>query len=224
MIPGFYGKIPLKGDFIQRRLERSFTGNWDNWMQESMQESRACLGNDWLETYLISPLWRFALSSGLLSDTAMSGVVMPSVYTVGRHFPLMLAVEIPTDVNLCQLAIDQDKWFEGLEDIALYGLADDFNMTEFEQRLEQHPFTMNSIAAVAMPPSEGRFGWTHISGTSKALISAGYSSHISQQVRSDYSLWWTEGSDSVSSTFLIYDTLPPKTAYTAFISGNWSNG
>jgi type VI secretion system protein ImpM len=55
MVPGFYGKIPSKGDFVQRRLDRAFTNNWDDWLQGCMDNSRAQLGNHWLAKYLVIP-------------------------------------------------------------------------------------------------------------------------------------------------------------------------
>lgn len=224
MVPGFYGKIPLKGDFIQRRLDRSFTGGWDKWLQASLENSRARLGTEWLATYLVSPLWRFAISGGILSDQAILGVMMPSVDSVGRHFPLTLAVEIPPTGDLFQIALDQDSWFEELEELALYGLEADFSMDIFEQRLEQHPFSGEVIPSAALPRGEGRMGWTHTGGTSKALISAGFANHIRGVALSGYSLWWTVGSEKIDPTFLVYDGLPPQGEYAAFISGEWDHG
>ena len=43
--PGFYGKTPRHGDFIKRRLPRSFVDPWDDWLQ------RADLGQS-------RPAWR----------------------------------------------------------------------------------------------------------------------------------------------------------------------
>ena len=68
MVTGFYGKIPSKGDFVQRRLDRAFTNSWDDWLQGCMDSSRARLDSDWLAKYLVSPLWRFALPPGIFSE------------------------------------------------------------------------------------------------------------------------------------------------------------
>jgi type VI secretion system protein ImpM len=224
MIPGFYGKLPLKGDFIQRRFARSFTTSWDSWLQSCMQESRARLGDAWLPQYLTSPLWRFALSPGIISEQAIIGIVMPSVDRVGRNFPIMLGVELAEQANLYQLALEQDRWFEGLEDIALYGLDESFTMEEFERRLENHPLNIEQGLVNSIPKTEARNGWTHSAGVSQKLLSAGYSDYLNKQSIDGQTLWWTDGSESISSSFLVYNGLPPVCDYAAFISGDWANG
>ena len=62
---GFFGKVPTHGDFISRRLPRSFLDPWDHWLQGAIATSRQQLGEGWLEVYLVSPLWRFCLSPGV---------------------------------------------------------------------------------------------------------------------------------------------------------------
>ena len=43
-LPGFYGKIPLLGDFVSRRLPRHFIEPWDSWLQSAFAASREQLG------------------------------------------------------------------------------------------------------------------------------------------------------------------------------------
>ena len=38
--PGFYGKLPARGDFIGRRLGRPFIEAWDGWLQQAVLASR----------------------------------------------------------------------------------------------------------------------------------------------------------------------------------------
>ena len=37
---GYYGKVPTNGDFVLRRLPRSFVDPWDAWLQRAMAISR----------------------------------------------------------------------------------------------------------------------------------------------------------------------------------------
>jgi len=37
---GFYGKLAARGDFVTRRLGRSFTETWDKWLREGILTSR----------------------------------------------------------------------------------------------------------------------------------------------------------------------------------------
>ena len=94
---GWYGKIPALGDFASRRLSTEFISTWDSWLQHSMAASRATLGERWLDIYLTSPIWRFALMPETVDASAWAGLLMPSVDKVGRHFPLTFALELALD-------------------------------------------------------------------------------------------------------------------------------
>ena len=100
---GFFGKLPKHGDFLSRRLPRAFTDPWDRWLQNAIADSREQMAEDWLNIYLTSPIWRFALSPGLCGDNAWAGVLMPSVDRVGRYFPLTLAAPLENDCSLMAL-------------------------------------------------------------------------------------------------------------------------
>ncbi|MEZ5480332.1 MAG: type VI secretion system-associated protein TagF [Thiolinea sp.] len=63
---GYYGKVPVQGDFVTHGLPRSFRDPWDVWLQTAMQASRDRLGERWMDYYLTCPLYRFVLSSGYL--------------------------------------------------------------------------------------------------------------------------------------------------------------
>lgn len=92
---GFYGKVATHGDFVSRRLPRSFLDPWDHWLQDCLRYSQEQLGADWLDVYLTSPVWRFALAPGVCGDGAWTGVLIPGVDRVGRYFPLTVAAPLP---------------------------------------------------------------------------------------------------------------------------------
>ena len=91
---GFYGKIPSLGDFVSRRLPRRFITPWETWLQEAMANSRQQLGDSWLDNYLTSPMWRFALTPGICGESGWAGIIMPSVDRVGRYYPFTLATRL----------------------------------------------------------------------------------------------------------------------------------
>ena len=84
-LPGWYGKLPGLGDFAARRLDKAMVGVWDGWLQDGLQALRQQPG--WLDAYLQSPVWCFALGAGVLGPQRWLGVMMPSVDAVGRYFP-----------------------------------------------------------------------------------------------------------------------------------------
>src|SRR5690625_5207762 len=88
---GLFGKVPQQADFISRHLPESFIESWHAWLQTGLSVSREQLGTDWLELYLTSPVWRFAVGAGVCTEQAAVGVLIPSVDEIGRFFPLTVA-------------------------------------------------------------------------------------------------------------------------------------
>ena len=224
MTPGFYGKLPSKGDFVQRGVSPGFANAWDSWLQTSIEHSRAKLGEAWLNTYLVSPIWRFCLAPNLLSQNAMAGVVMPSVDSVGRYFPLTLVAEIPPGQDLVVFAQHQDEWFSKLEQLALYSLSKDFVFAYFEQYLEEARVRLKPHQVRALPQGERRTGWLAEGDKGADVVASANSVFINKHIleaMQGFSLWWTVGSDAVSPTFMIYQGLPSVEDYASFINGEW---
>lgn len=92
---GFYGKIPALGDFVTRSLLREQVGVVDEWMQQGLFALRS-ISEQWLDSYLVSPVWQFALPAGIWSATPLCGLLMPSVDRVGRYFPFFTCANLHT--------------------------------------------------------------------------------------------------------------------------------
>ncbi len=221
---GFFGKLPSHGDFVSRHLPRSFTDPWDNWLQSVIANSREQLTEGWLDIYLTSPIWRFALSPGLCGDTPWSGVVMPSVDRVGRYFPLTLAMQLARDSSPMQLFTDANDWFSGAEELALSSLGDDFNIDDFDSSIQHlKPPHISAGPEALRPFSTSRSAWqfnlTSVNGSRENMAC------ISQALLTNqfqtYSLWWTQGSEHVSPSLLITEGLPPISSFSGLLDGNW---
>jgi type VI secretion system protein ImpM len=99
LAPGFFGKLPLSGDFVARRLPGEFVAVWDRFASGFLVPM---LQRAWPENGL-----RFLLGPGQAGPQAMAGLVLPSRDRVGREFPLTIAAPIVTDVTPRPLA----QWF-----------------------------------------------------------------------------------------------------------------
>ena len=75
---GFFGKIPSHGDFVRRAFSTELRRRWDAWLQAGLTQSRETLGDDWLDSYLSSPMWRFCLSAGLCGESQPRGPLLSS--------------------------------------------------------------------------------------------------------------------------------------------------
>lgn len=107
---GYYGKVPVAGDFVSHGLPRAIENTLDDWLRRAIRDSQTRLGRDWLDAFLVAPVWRFALAPGLVGRLPVAGVMMPSVDRVGRYFPLMIAAARP-DATGDILALSADRQF-----------------------------------------------------------------------------------------------------------------
>lgn len=136
---GWYGKMPALGDFASRRLPPEFIVPWDNWLQCAMAWSRAYLGGRWQATYLGSPIWRFLLLPGVCGESCWTGVMMPSIDRVGRHFPFTIAASLPRQGSATAAMCAAQGWLATVEQVALGCLAPEFPVDALEIRLAAAP-------------------------------------------------------------------------------------
>ncbi|MBO9738738.1 type VI secretion system-associated protein TagF [Xanthomonas axonopodis pv. begoniae] len=103
--PGFHGKLPGVGDFVQRRLPASFVRPWDTHFANCLDTVRQQLGQRWPGAYRSSGLRAFALGPGVCGAQAWAGLLGPGEDRVGRCFPLTVAMPLP---HMC---LPSAAWF-----------------------------------------------------------------------------------------------------------------
>ena len=227
-IVGFYGKLPVVGDFVSRRLPSEFIGPWDHWLQSAIAASREELGDDWLNSYLTSPIWRFLLSPGLCGNKAVAGIIMPSVDRVGRYYPLTIAVLIEESPQLPFLFTSGNVWFELLEDAALTGLEGDLDVNAFDQLIQTiPPFSLPVSLSLGQQPAASEKKFFHIAmenfGRSTADAFVGLNAKLLATFMPGYSLWSNTGSEHVQSALLACEGLPPIGSFSGFLKGKMNN-
>ncbi|MBV8503103.1 MAG: type VI secretion system-associated protein TagF [Paucibacter sp.] len=131
--PGWYGKLPVLGDFAQRRLPQDFVEAWDAWLAKGLGDWQAA-DDAWLERYLSGPSWRFVLTPNVIGPQAWAGVLMPSCDRVGRYFPLCIAqlLQLPVSDTGAQSLLD---WLLRLDDLAVDALHEDWAVEQLEAEL-----------------------------------------------------------------------------------------
>lgn len=225
---GFYGKFPEIGDFVNRRMPRTFLDPWDEWMQGAISVSREQLGERWLELYLNAPIWCFVLSGGLCGESPWAGLCMPSVDRVGRYYPLTIATPLPFDVNPLQLSIDGREWFENSTDVILTALDEQgFQMDEFDTRVNALGDLMDVAEAGA---ASTQFGYGSAwrmpldPGARVSPVLPALAHQLVLQRLGPYSLWWTAGSQFVEPSMLMTAAMPAAQDFSALLSGDWRSG
>ncbi len=231
-IPGWFGKIPNLGDFASRRLPARFLVPWDDWLQRALASSRAQLGNDWLNTYLTSPLWRFLLLPGVCGRTAWAGVQMPSVDRVGRYFPLTIASEtavLPANESEWK---DLSSWYSALENAAMASLDIDYSPQDLDNALCAHPFPAafagddlrgllaQKLAQRLQDMGTGTTAYALSSLNSVGPLLAATAAQMLNHGGGDKSLWWSHPKTDAPSVLICCDGLPSPGDFCQLITGS----
>ncbi|MDD5461308.1 MAG: type VI secretion system-associated protein TagF [Methylococcales bacterium] len=222
---GYYGKVPTHGDFVSKGLPLCFTDPWDIWLQEAIQTSQQQLGQHWLDYYLTCPLYHFALSPGICGNTGWLGILMPSVDKIGRYYPMTISLMINQGVNPFD-ALQRKGWLSRLENLGLSCLKDNYSLHEFNSLIDQlakeivcEPASLaERINNPVLHPA-----W-HQSLNRIESVTDLYPSMLDSVLKEGcfaYSLWWTQGSEHVSPSFLFSEGLPPFDGVAAMLDGNW---
>ncbi|MCP5309322.1 MAG: type VI secretion system-associated protein TagF [Zoogloeaceae bacterium] len=205
--PGWYGKLPVLGDFASRRLPHAFVSSWDTWLQRGMSHSQEELGQDWLEVFLTAPLWRFVLGPQTLEAQGWAGVLLPSVDSVGRYFPLTLCAPLPV------LSFDEaaqrlmEQWMDALEGAARVGLDPQRGLDQFEAEL-------TGIAPLVATAHETGGGLAQALLRREPLVrleragarnlnelAGAVATELIDGLLAPYTLWWCRDSDGVAGGF-----------------------
>lgn len=216
---GFHGKLPARGDFLTANLPSSFLDPWDAWLQAGIAASRQQLGEQWLPSYLDSPIWRFVLSPGACGPLPWIGVLMPSVDKVGRYFPLTIADALPDGASAIGTVTAATTWFERAEALAMRALEDD--------RLDLEAFgkdvaTLAEAAPAAGPaaPPAAAVGCVELdaSGSVGTGLSILFDRFLVERLQT-YSIWWNSGSSRIPGHACLTPFLPPAERFVHFLAG-----
>ncbi|PUA26846.1 MAG: type VI secretion-associated protein [Cellvibrio sp. 79] len=221
---GLFGKLPAHGDFIYRDLPSHFINAWDTWLQGFVASSQQQLGEAWLDIYLTSPIWRFAISDGVIDGLSWAGILLPSVDRVGRYFPFSIATKIPATANPF-LIIQQQAWFDAIEQLALSALSGHMQLEELVQEINKHN--------VALPPAIQRYapslenaGVVAEFASETANPELAYAHLLDSQCRqaySNYSIWSTAmGSEKINPCVFYTRGLPNFRSAAAMLDGQWA--
>jgi len=211
---GIFGKLPGHGDFIQRQLPGSFVSVWDEWLQRAVHGSREIMGDEWLDYYLTSPVWRFVHGKGVIDESAWAGILVPSVDSVGRYFPLTIAAPLPPAIDAFAFMSKEKDWFQGLSELAVSALQ---NMLHADRLFEAFAQVPEGAGSAVLPRSQSSFFVS--SGDSSGIESsyAGLLGQVCGKSFASYSLWWCEGSQHLAPTSLLCPSLPSPEFYCSML-------
>lgn len=218
-IAGYYGKLPLRGDFIQRNVDPEFIQVWDGWLQNVITNSKEILGEHWLNYYLVSPIWRFYMR--LPNNSTYCGLMLPSVDKVGRYFPFAIASQVDNTIPAHTHIINNDGWFNDVEQLAMNALDESIDFNELNSAIDTVNETHHSLKQTIETPPIHNFRVPLSNGMSIHQGFAQLTQVLPQAASQQYNYWWTEGNDHIEGNLFCSDTMPDDNVYTAMLDGQW---
>ncbi len=225
MASGFFGKLPGHGDFIYRDLPTHFIDVWDNWLQLFISSSQEQIGENWLDIYLTSPIWRFVFSEGVVDENAWMGIMLPSVDRVGRYFPFSIVCKLPPGANAVAEISQQLAWFDHCEELAFKALENELDLEDLVQGINEQQLTFDDLYVRNPAPQHH----------SPLLMRMEFEEQTAQSIMpqlldaslrnsfTSYSVWSSKGSEYVEPCMFVSQALPPVSGIAAMLDGQWQH-
>ena len=216
--PGFYGKLPARGDFLTRALPRSFVDPWDRWLQTGM----AGLSRERLPEpdggWRNAATWRFAVMPGLCGPSGMAGILAPSADRVGRRFPLTIALPLPGDAALATLPDALAAWFDALDGV----IADALDVAGDPAVLEAELADFDSPMVPRRPVGPADRDGLAVTLAPDQPLAAGFAPLLDNLLLDlagrAYSLWWSKATAGAGPRLVLVAGLPPPGRFAAMLT------
>lgn len=220
---GFCGKLPIRADFITRRVPLAYVERWHDWIAEALAATRDAFGEGWLDLYLYGPIWRFAVPAGLAGPHAVAGTLMPSVDSVGRYFPLTIALPLASTAALASMVIEGRGWFDDAESCSLAALDGEIDIDALSERLAGLAApTLAARSDAGAPSAVPPPGLAFIIGAVESVEENLLAQHAGPQLAAGNSLWWTRGAERMPPAVAVASALPAPASFAAMLSGEWT--
>ncbi len=229
-VPGWFGKLSCLGDFASRRLPGDFMRACDGWLASGIETSRAQLGDRWLDTYLTSPLWRFAWAPGIVDAQWWFGVLMPSVDKVGRYFPLLVALPRERAPHDGEALARLEQWFAEVSEAALGTLHAGATLERFEAALHAAvPLADPADPAEPLPPEDqpeelqwiNRSAWRFKPGRSLRDCLRDVVRQEATRRALGRTLWWPQRTRAGENRLTVVNGLPAAESFSELLQGAW---
>ena len=142
IIPGLYGKLPGRGDFIRHGWNETTVEALDSWLAEGLAAWRPDDDGEFAALFAQVPLYVFYLPPGWIGDAAFHGVISPSVDRAGRYFFLVAGVAGDA-ATAWHLAVARPDFADAVEAATYAALGP-----------ESDPDTLLAAVAAAIPATD----------------------------------------------------------------------
>lgn len=207
-----------------RDLPQSFVSVWDEWLQHYIAGSKEQLGEDWLNIYLTSPIWRFVFSAGVIDNKVWAGIMLPSVDRVGRYYPLSAVRPLPDTANPLEFISMQTSWFSAMEELCLQALNGEMNVDDLSSQVNSIDW-MDDSSYTSLGQADGTGTTFQINMEYEEQLPVSVYPYlfnsILQNAFSSYGVWMTTGSERIEPCLFLTQSMPPISGMPAMMDGQW---
>lgn len=218
-----FGKLPAHGDFVHRNLPTHFITRWDDWLQHFVAGGQEQLGEDWLDIYLTSPIWRFVFSAGVIDEHVWAGIMLPSVDKVGRYFPFSVSTKLTEYTNPIVFLNTQDEWFNSIEQSSLLALDGEIEVDDLTETINECNAKIDSDYIATGSINENNAIQINMKDddTSPSTIFPELLDALLIKSLNSYSVWTTAGSELIEPCVFNVQGLPSINNIPAMLDGQW---
>lgn len=220
---GFFGKLPGYGDFVQRNVNPAIVDYWDNWILQAIDNSKSELKKQWKDRFFTSPIWRFHIHGGIVCDDAISGLMMPSVDSLGRCYPFFVICRFESKTDVFTLASIIDKAHAKCEEFLLHLLDQSRpNLDEVSSEIGQfyNPLKRHYIPKIADNETLAHNQIFQFNGKSEeefSHINQRFLSFMAEQQDLSMTIWSRAQSQHLTPQYRYYKGMPPTYAFSSFL-------
>lgn len=223
---GWYGKMPAAGDFMHRRLEQEVINWWHRWLGQGLINGRETYANAVVDAYMRSPIWNFILPAGQGLPWIQMGSIAPSRDRVGRLYPLMVSLVIPSAAYEKQLIDGSARFYQLCGQALLQAVGRGCSPQQFELALQQTHLSMSAMLSrhSALPAGGAATG-----GDILSILNAGHDSPPEENLANEAlrwpelslyfepeasnSFWWTNSVTGAAHQSVVHGGSPNTTLF-----------
>ena len=132
---GWFGKLPVLGDFAGRGLPLALREHVHAWCAGGMGRLTERHGEAWKAAYQLAPVWHFAMNAHIWDARPLVGCVAPSVDRIGRCSPV-LALRSVDGARMTEHLPPRSRWLFEVEALLRQVIRGDLSVDAIQSGLE----------------------------------------------------------------------------------------
>ncbi|MDO5681132.1 MAG: type VI secretion system-associated protein TagF [Pelistega sp.] len=223
---GWYGKMPAAGDFMHRRLDQGVINWWHQWLEQGLMTGRAMHSNSVVDAYMRSPIWNFVLPAKQGLTWMQMGSIAPSRDRVGRLYPLLISLVVPSAAFEKQLIEGSARFYQYTGQALLQAVGRGCSPQQFEASVQSAHLSMSGMLERSASQQEAT---TMSGGDILSILNEGHDAPPGERLENELlrwpelslyfepeassSFWWTNSATGAAHRSVVHGGAPNTTLF-----------